>query len=752
LPIFQKSQLFGGIDQDVGVRADAKPSAFVEETAGRENPVTEIGFRNRTKPCHGTMRDHAIDLGIGDMRGVDKAPVLIDGQPIEQQFDGTLAAPGDAVLDLLGLLGDVNMYRPVGGQRQDRRDLLWRGGPQTMRRDPHDGVRQGGHGPPAGLDQPTVPLDVVDEPALTGRGRLSAETGMGVEDRKEGERDARCRRGRGDPRREFGDIAVGRTAGVVVDVVKLADAREPAFEHLQESLGRNGLDIVGFHVVDEAVHRLAPGPEAVLASIKAGAALLGETRHAALEGMAVQVGQTGQADLVALVVRLCRRAACNGLDTAVGQGEPHIVGPALGQQQRMEPQAGSGHVIMYSHNNGTMQCDRLWKNARLATLEGEGLGLVEGGLIAAREGRIVYAGPAAGAPSFEAAETVDCEGRWITPGLVDCHTHIVYGGNRAHEFELRLAGASYEEIARAGGGIVSTMRATRQASEDDLVQSALPRVDALLREGVTTLEIKSGYGLDLAAEEKSLRAARRIGELRSVAVTTTFLGAHALPPEANGDKDAYIAKVCDEMLPAVARAGLADAVDGFCEGIAFTPEQIGRVFEVAKAHGLRVKLHAEQLSNLGGAKLAARYNALSADHLEHVDEAGVTAMAQAGVVAVLLPGAFYFVRETHKPPLELLRRHGVKLAIASDSNPGTSPLTSLLLAMNMAATLFRLTVDECLAGVTREAARALGRLDTVGTLEPGKWCDLAIWDIERPAELVYRMGFNPLHARVWRGR
>lgn len=407
---------------------------------------------------------------------------------------------------------------------------------------------------------------------------------------------------------------------------------------------------------------------------------------------------------------------------------------------------------MYSHNNGTMQCDRLWKNARLATLEGEGLGLVEGGLIAAREGRIVYAGSAAGAPSFEAAETVDCEGRWITPGLVDCHTHIVYGGNRAHEFELRLAGASYEEIARAGGGIVSTMRATRQASEEDLVRSALPRVDALLREGVTTLEIKSGYGLDLAAEEKSLRAARRIGELRPVAVTTTFLGAHALPPEANGDKDAYIAKVCDEMLPAVARAGLADAVDGFCEGIAFTPEQIGRVFEVAKAHGLRVKLHAEQLSNLGGAKLAARYGALSADHLEHVDEAGVEALAQAGTVAVLLPGAFYFVRESHKPPVELLRRHGVNLAIASDSNPGTSPLTSLLLAMNMAATLFRLTVDECLAGVTREAARALGRLDTVGTLEPGKWCDLAIWDIERPAELVYRMGFNPLHVRVWRGR
>ena len=406
---------------------------------------------------------------------------------------------------------------------------------------------------------------------------------------------------------------------------------------------------------------------------------------------------------------------------------------------------------MYSHNKTAMQCDRLWKNARLATLTGDRLGIVEDGLLAARDGRIVFAGSVKDAPSLDAAETIDCGGRWITPGLVDCHTHIVYGGNRANEFELRLAGASYEEIARAGGGIVSTMRATRVATEEALVAGALPRVDALVAEGVTTMEIKSGYGLDLASELKSLRAARRIAEVRPLSVTTTFLGAHALPPEANGDKDAYIAVVCDEMLPAVAKAGLADAVDGFCEGIAFTPQQIERVFEAAKAKGLRVKLHAEQLSNLHGARLAARYGALSVDHLEHVDEQGVKALAAAGTVAVLLPGAFYFVRETHKPPVDLLRQQGVKIALASDSNPGTSPLTSLLLAMNMGATLFRLTVDECLAGVTREAARALGRLDSVGTLEAGKWCDLAIWDIERPAELVYRMGFNPLHARVWRG-
>jgi imidazolonepropionase len=335
--------------------------------------------------------------------------------------------------------------------------------------------------------------------------------------------------------------------------------------------------------------------------------------------------------------------------------------------------------------------------------------------------------------------------------LVDCHTHIVYGGDRAHEFELRLAGASYAEIARAGGGIVSTMRATRSASEEALVAQALPRVDALIAEGVTTMEVKSGYGLDRDSELKSLRAARRLGEVRPLSVSTTFLGAHAIPPEAKGDGDGYIATVCEDMLPAVAAARLADSVDAFCETIGFTPDQVARVFEAARAHGLPVKLHAEQLSNQKGAELAARFGAQSADHLEHVDEEGIAALARSGTVAVLLPGAFYFVRETHKPPVDALRRAGAHIALASDSNPGTSPLTSLLLAMNMGATLFRLTVEECLLGITREAARALGRLETLGTLETGKSCDLAIWDIERPAELVYRIGFNSLHQRIWRG-
>ncbi|QKD17983.1 imidazolonepropionase [Mesorhizobium sp. NZP2077] len=399
---------------------------------------------------------------------------------------------------------------------------------------------------------------------------------------------------------------------------------------------------------------------------------------------------------------------------------------------------------------------RLWRNARLATMAGgtAGLGVVEKGAIAARDGLIVYAGAEAEMPASlgQGAETIDCEGRWIMPGLIDCHTHLVYAGNRANEFEMRLAGATYEEVARAGGGIVSSVKSLRAASEDELVAQTLPRLDALMAEGVTTVEVKSGYGLDLDNEKKSLRAARRLANERPVTVRTTCLAAHALPPEAKGDKDAFIDLVAKQIVPAVAADGLADAVDGFCEGIAFSPEQMARVFDAAKALGLPVKLHADQLSNLHGAALAASYGALSADHLEYTDEAGAAAMAKAGTVATILPGAYYFIRETKKPPVDLFRRHGVKMAVATDSNPGTSPLTSLLLTMNMAATLFGLTVDECLAGVTREAARALGLLDKAGTLEAGKSADLAIWDIERPAELVYRMGFNPLHARIWRGQ
>ncbi|MBE0692186.1 MAG: imidazolonepropionase [Aquamicrobium sp.] len=396
--------------------------------------------------------------------------------------------------------------------------------------------------------------------------------------------------------------------------------------------------------------------------------------------------------------------------------------------------------------------DRIFTHARLATLApGQpGLGVIENGAILVRDGRIAFAGAAADMPQSEAsgAAVVDCGGRWITPGLIDCHTHLVHAGNRAREFEMRLAGASYEEIARAGGGIVSSVTGLRAASEGDLVAETLPRLDALIAEGVTTVEIKSGYGLTVADELKMLRAARRLAEVRDVAVTTTYLGAHATPAEYKGRNDAFLREVVLPGLNAAHAEGLVDAVDGFCEGIAFSPDEMRLVFDAARELGLPVKLHADQLSNLHGAALAAEYGALSADHLEYTDEAGAAAMAAAGTVAVLLPGAFYFIRETRKPPVDLFRRHGVGIALATDSNPGTSPLTSLLLAMNMGATLFGLTVEECIAGVTREAARALGRLGDVGTLEAGKAADLAVWDIAEPAELVYRMGFNPLRARI----
>jgi imidazolonepropionase len=379
-------------------------------------------------------------------------------------------------------------------------------------------------------------------------------------------------------------------------------------------------------------------------------------------------------------------------------------------------------------------------------------GLIEDALIAVVDGLIIWVGPREAAPrEVRALPMRKQEGRLITPGLIDCHTHIVHGGHRAREFEMRLEGAGYEAIARAGGGILSTVKATRAADEDGLVETALPRLDTLIAEGVTTIEIKSGYGLDIDTELTMLRAARRLGEKRDIEVVTSFLGAHAIPPEYKDRPDAYIDEVCLTALDAAAAEGLADAVDGFCEGIAFLPDQISRIFDRAEELDLPVKLHAEQLSNLGGAALAASYGALSADHIEYLDEDGVTAMSGAGTVAVLLPGAFYTLRERQKPPVALLREAGVPMAVATDCNPGSSPLTSLLLTLNMACTLFRLTPEEALAGVTRVAAQALG-LDDRGVLAQGMRADIAIWDIEHPAELAYRVGFNPLHQRIFGGR
>jgi imidazolonepropionase len=392
---------------------------------------------------------------------------------------------------------------------------------------------------------------------------------------------------------------------------------------------------------------------------------------------------------------------------------------------------------------------KILSGLRIATLENGGIayGLMENGAIGIDGERIAWVGQTI--PSgWNGVEREDFGGRLATPALIDCHTHLVFGGNRAREFEMRLEGATYEEIARAGGGIVSSVESTNALSEDELVAQSLPRLDTLLAEGVSTVEIKSGYGLNVEAELKMLRAARRLGTMRPVRVRTSYLAAHATPPAYKGRPDDYITEVVLPGLEAAHAEGLADAVDGFCEGIAFSPGQIARVFDRAKALGLPLKLHAEQLSNLGGAKLAASYGALSADHLEYLDEEGARAMAAAGTVAVLLPGAFYALREERAPPVGLLRDAGVRMAVATDCNPGTSPLTSLLLTMNMACTFFRLTVEEALAGVTREAARALGLHEETGTIAPGKRAEIAIWNAEQPAELCYRIGFNPLHQLV----
>ena len=397
-----------------------------------------------------------------------------------------------------------------------------------------------------------------------------------------------------------------------------------------------------------------------------------------------------------------------------------------------------------------MTCTVL-KNAKFATMVSGGLsyGLIENGAVAISDGMINWVGPEKELPlEFAGLQEKDLGGRLVTPALIDCHTHLVYGGSRATEFELRLKGASYEEISRSGGGILSTVTATRNASEEELFAQSLPRFDALLAEGVRTVEIKSGYGLDLETEIKMLRVARQLGKERNTRVKTSFLGAHAIPPEFAGKAEAYIDFVCEEVLPAVHEEKLADAVDGFCENIAFSPKQISMVFEKATSLGLPVKLHAEQLSNYGGAALAAKYGALSADHLEYLDEAGILAMAKSGTVAVVLPGAFYTLRETQLPPLNSLRKAGVPISIATDCNPGSSPLTSLLLCMNMACTLFRMTPEEALCGVTREAAQALGIGPEVGTIEVGKKAEFAVWNVEQPAELAYRIGCNPLEEMV----
>lgn len=402
----------------------------------------------------------------------------------------------------------------------------------------------------------------------------------------------------------------------------------------------------------------------------------------------------------------------------------------------------------------TQVFDSVWFDVNLATMEGDGYGIIENAALAIKDGRIAWLGKREELPEFDAFATPTYQGKggWLTPGLIDCHTHIVYGGNRAKEFEMRLEGASYQEIANAGGGIVSTVTATREADEETLYVNAKNRLNALMKEGVTTVEIKSGYGLDVETEVKMLRIARLLGEHHPVDVKTTFLGAHALPLEFKDNSDGYIDLVCGEMMQAVVDQDLADCVDAFCESVGFDLAQTKRVFEAAKAHGLPVKLHAEQMSNLGGSAMAASFNALSVDHIEYLDEDGVKAIKSAGTTAVVLPGAFYFLRETKQPPIDLLRKHQVPMAIATDANPGSSPLCSLQLMLNMACTLFKMTPYEALAGVTVNAAKALNVFDNVGSLAIGKQADIVLWDIEHPAQLSYQFGVNPCMQIIKNGK
>lgn len=394
-----------------------------------------------------------------------------------------------------------------------------------------------------------------------------------------------------------------------------------------------------------------------------------------------------------------------------------------------------------------MRLDRIFTDARLATMAGDDpYGAMDDAAVGVRDGRIAWLGPSDEAPAAD--DEIDLEGRWVTPALTDCHTHIVFAGDRSREFERRLAGDSYEAIAKAGGGIVSTVRAVRKSTAADLAASALPRLDPLIQEGLGTIEIKTGYGLNFELELNMLKAIRSLGLVTGLRVQSTLLAAHAIPPEYEGRADAYIAEICLPLIKEAAREGLADAVDAYCEKIAFSPEQVRRVFDAARAAGLAVKLHADQFSDLGGAALAAEYGALSADHLEYTDDAGVAAMAKAGTVAVILPGAYYMLNETQKPPIAKLRAAGVPMALATDANPGSSPILSLLTTANLACTLFGFTVEEALAGITREGARALGLEKDIGTIEIGKRCDLAVWDVDNLAELVQWVGARPLHGRI----
>lgn len=542
--------------------------------------------------------------------------------------------------------------------------------------------------------------------------------------------------------------------------MELAHQRITRLQHLDIKIARDGGELLRVHPVHKLVHQRAPCPETILFFTRG---TFGQACHAALKGVGMQVGHAGD-NAVVICSSGCRRVQLYlRKHAAFIDMQAHMLAPCLAD----EGMAGGddalgfwlhGAALPLSLKSMTTNWDSIWTHAHLATMEVDAQGkpiTIADGAVAVKDGRIAWVGrmhdllPAA---ISTAGEVHDLQGRWMTPGFIDCHTHLVYGGNRAKEFEMRLAGVSYADIAKAGGGILSTVKATREASEDALFTSASHRLEQLIADGVTTVEIKSGYGLDLENERKMLRVAQRLGEVYPVSVHKTFLGAHALPPEYAGRADDYITHLCEKMLPALESEDLVDAVDGFCETIGFSRTQMRRLFEVAQELMLPVKLHAEQLSDQSGAALVAEFGGLSADHVEYVSEVDVKAMAEADVIAVLLPAAFYYLKETTKPPVALFRKHGVKMAVASDANPGTAPVNRLLPVVNMACVLFGLTVEEALLAVTAHAAQALGVAGEIGRLQVGMQADFAVWNITELAELAYWTGVSPCAFTVKAGK
>ncbi len=742
LSVLEPPQLFDRRDRDIAVGADAERTVLREIRREGEQAVTQVRLGRRTQTRNGTAAREAGDLVCVEMRRMHQTPARVDVVVCEQPRNGTSTEHRFDPRDFAQLLGDVKMDGDVRRRAVEQRlQLAGCDGAQRVRAHADDNlgvVRVVGAQDLRDLEHI---VDAGRKATLTFVERRAAGVTVCVQRGKQTDRDPRVARRLDERTCHCGTIIVPIAARIAMQVMKLGNRGVACGKHRAVDVTRNREQGVGIERFGECVHRLAPGPEIVFAV----RAPFGAPGHRALEGVRVEVRHAGDERAVEPLGAERIDPGLNRDDRAVGCDVDGDVGRnPLGEQRFGREEA---HVHLY---------DTLWLNASLATMEPNGppFGMIADGALAASDGIIAWVGPRADlpdAPERLARSVIDVGGRLVTPGLVDAHTHLVFGGDRIADFERRVGGESYVTAAAGGSGIAHTVSLTRAASEDALFAAALERLRTMVSHGATTVEIKSGYGLDLETELQLLRVARRLGEATGISVRTTYLGAHVVPPEYAEQRDAYLALICETMLPRIAREQLADAVDVFCDRIAFTPAETERVLDAAHAVGLPVKLHADQIENSGAAALAARYHALSADHLEHTDDDGVAALAASGTVAVLVPGAYYYLRETAKPPVDALRRYGVPIAVATDCNPGTSPILTLTTVTNMACMLFGLTPHEAVAGVTRNAAHALGLTDR-GILRPGTRCDLALWDVSSPAELCYWLGANRCSSVVVAGK